>query len=437
MAVASIASYVRSHPAYADDAAEPEWLSARRRAALARFEKLGFPSIRMENWKYTSTKKMSRVAFAHAKAGGEPLASGFGDVAVAARLVFVDGHFRAQASSVGALPDGVTVEPISMALQRDPEGLRAALSTWDAANDSAFSSMNSAFMQDGVVVRVGRGVQLEHPIAVEFFSGGDGDPVVSHPRNLVMMDRLSRAHLIETYSGHGTTRQLTNTLTEVTLAEGARLDHVLKVESGKAGWLVGRTRVHQSRDSHYQTHGLWNGGAWSRHDIEVVLAGFGAACDLSGLYAPVSGEHVDVHTMVDHAVAHCISRELYKGVLSGRSKAVFNGRILMRHGAVGSDSEQANRNLLLSPQADVNTKPELEIYNDDVKAAHGTTVGQMDMQQVFYLRSRGLSDFDARRLLTSAFAAQVMRSLSHEGLRNILLELVADRLACLHRLEMS
>jgi Fe-S cluster assembly protein SufD len=404
--------------------------------ALARFQELGFPSIRDENWKYSSTKKLSRVDFMHRAEGAVAQPARFGEQASTARLVFVDGHFRPSASSLGSLPDGVTVEPLSEALRRYPEAVRPLIERGEGSEEP-FSALSTAFMQDGVVFRVGRGVQLQEPVFVQFVIQGDGDPVVCHPRNFVVLERLARACLVETYDGRGEARQLTNTLTEISLAEGARLDHVFCASAAEAGWMVGRTRIRQERDSHYVTHGLWARGAWSRHDVEVELAGSGSTCELHGLYAPTGSEHVDVHTTVDHAVPHCTSRELYKGVLGGRSRGVFNGRVLMRHGAVGSDSDQANRNLLLSPRADVNTKPELEIYNDDVKAAHGTTVGQSDPQQLFYLRSRGLSEFDARRLLTSAFAADVVRSVAHEGLREEMVGMVSERLGLLHRLEMS
>ena len=287
--------------------------------------------------------------------------------------------------------------------------------------------MNTAFFSDGALLVVPRNTDggVLHVLHIQDPSGG---LTSSHPRSLIVLEPNSAATVIQTFATVGDDAAFTNAVTEVVVGDGARLAHVVWAHEGPSAYHVGRTEIDVGRDASYVGTSVWTGGLWSRLDTDVRFTATGGECELNGLYIGGGKQHIDHHTCVDHAVPNCRSDQLYKGVLGGSSKAVFNGRIHIHADAQRSDSAMSNRNLLLTDLASINTKPELEIYADDVKASHGTTVGQVDDNAIYYLRTRGIPARVAERMLTSAFAADVLRSLRLEGLQALLRDGIESQL---------
>ena len=397
--------YRETHPAWTG-AGEPEWLHQARAEALARFQAAGLPTTRLEAWKYSNPIKLGRIAFRHDVA--ESQASGAPGIAGAIVLHFVNGRLDTARLDLSDLPDGVQISSLSEALTTRPAFVRSHLGHYapDAEADRAFTSFNLAFMQDGAVVELAGNVALQRPLHLVFESRAD-HPVAAHPRNLVVLGENSRAEIIEEYVGGDGEPTLTNRVTEAVLASGSHLEHILLQREGVNAHHIGTTFAEVGRDATFLSRTYCLGGAFLRNDLQVHLGAPGGSCELNGLYLGGGKSHLDNHTCIDHHAPNCTSRELYKGVLGGESRAVFNGRVLIRRGAQRSDSAQANHNLLLTDKVEIDTKPELEIYADDVKAAHGTTVGQLDPDQIFYLRARGIGEPEARQMLTEAFAAEL------------------------------
>ncbi|MDP6935351.1 MAG: Fe-S cluster assembly protein SufD, partial [Myxococcota bacterium] len=398
-----IDSYRDTHSAFGDEGSqEVSWLRTLRQDALGRFEALGFPGPRVEAWKYTSTRKLAAVPFEHGPVAmdSQVLAQLLEKVPGAKdtpRVVLVNGRVSPEASRLDELPAGVRISSLAEALSDRPEQLQKFLEASLDTDVQPFSALNTAFVQDGALVEISAGTELDVPIHVIHVAASRGRPVVSHPRNLVVLESCARASVVETYLGDGDVACFTNAVTEMVLSEGSRLTHHLCHLDGSANFHVGRVHARVARDASFEQHGFWLGGGWTRNDLEVRFEGPGAYGSLSGLYLLGEEQHLDNHTVLDHAVPHCTSRELFKGVLGGQARGVFNGRVVVARDAQRTDAEQANHNFLLSADADMNTKPELEIYADDVKCAHGTTVGQLDRQQVYYLRSRGIPFLEAQR----------------------------------------
>ena len=408
--------------------ADLDWLKRLRRDAIDRFATTGFPTTRNEDWKYTRVAAIEKRAF-------RPLYKpcvGLDEDDLAPllpadldchRLVFVNGRYTRQLSRPGSLPEGASVTSMATALADNPAALEACLGRHADTGAHAFTALNTAFLFDGAVLQLGRGCRLDKPLHLLFVSTPQDD-MVSHPRVLIVADEGAEATVIESYASLGDAAYFNNALTEVTLAAGARLHHYrLQQESTKA-FHVATIQVSQQRDSLYDSLAVSTGAALSRTDINVDLAAEGAECVLEGLYVGGARQHVDFHTRVDHRVPHGTSRERYKGVLGGRSRGVFNGRVYVHPGAQKTDATQSNANLLLSRDAEIDTKPQLEIYADDVKCAHGATVGQLDEGMVFYLRSRGLDESLARSLLTWGFAREMLDNLPQAEVREWLSSVV-------------
>jgi len=293
----------------------------------------------------------------------------------------------------------------------------------------AFVALNTAFFEDGTFIEIPKGAVLQKPLHILQVSYGAGQPSVSHPRNLILVGDTGQASIIETYFSLEEDVTFTNAVTEIVAGEGALVDYCKLQQESDAAFHYARVQVQQERSSSVTTHSIQLGGALTREEVQTVLGGEGAESLLHGLYIITGRQHVDNHTLIDHAKAHCSSREVYKGVLEGKSQGVFNGKILVRPDAQKTDSKQSNKNLLLSEDAIINTKPQLEIYADDVKCTHGATVGQIDPEAVFYLRSRGIGVHEAKKLLTYAFANDVMERIKFEPLREKLAERLYARLA--------
>lgn len=396
------------------------WLKLLRRNALAEFARLGVPTPRDEAWKYTDVRRFAdqlshsvSLKAEHRVATDELATFALSDVTTH-RMVFVDGHYAQPLSTIANLPAGVVAQSMNSVLKESPEKVEVYLN--DLHISSRFAILNTAMMVDGAYIEIDAGVQLDAPIELLFVSTDHAEQT-HQVRNIVVAGERSKAIVIEHYVALGKSEDFTNAVTDLEIMAGANIEHV-KLQLADAGQLhIDAIYANQHRDSRFVSHSIALGARLSRTDIHAELNGQGAECVLGGLYLVNGIQHVDHHTRIDHAKPHCRSQEYYKGVLDGRAHGVFNGKVVVHEDAVKTDASQSNGNLLLSKKAEVDTKPELEIYNDDVKCSHGATVGQLDENQLFYLRSRGFSEADARNALTFAFADEVLARLPFEGLR--------------------
>jgi Fe-S cluster assembly protein SufD len=421
---------VGSYNAWAGNGASeaPAWLKDIRSSAIARFESLGFPNMKQEAWRFTSVAPIAEGSFEPATPASRiphlDEIRPFLLFEAGYRLVFLDGFFQPSLST----PFFDDVQSLAHVLAHQPELVRRHLGKYAPTQDRPFSALNTAFVQEGAFVRVPAKMAMVEPIQFLFLTTGQKQ-IVTHPRNLVVVEREARVSIVETYASLNPTPYWTNTVTEVVVEDGARVDyHRIQRESGSA-YHVGATHTHQGRDSTVNLHAVAFGAALARHDIGAVMAGPGGTLILNGLYLLAGKQHADHHTTIDHAADHCESHEYFNGVLDGKSRGVFTGRIIVRPGAQKTDSKQTNNNLLLSTDAHADSQPQLEIYADDVKCTHGSTVGPLDPRALFYLRSRGVSEREARRLLTYGFGAEILGRMEIAPLRAQLDRIVRDRLA--------
>lgn len=400
----------------------PDWLAPLRQAAIARFAELGFPSTREEEWRLTNVEPIARTRFRPAPAPRpeEALLARAGELAgdgAGCRLVFVNGRYAAALSSAGSLPAGVVAGSLAEALTAQRplvEPYLARLADW---RQHPFRALNTAFLADGAFVYLPPGRAIEAPIWLVFVSTAPGEPVVAHPRTLVVAGRASQATIVECYLGAGGEVYFTNAVSEVALGDGAVLDYYTVQQESEAAFHIATLEVHQGRSSRFDSHAVALGSALGRQELTVVLGAEGAECSLEGLYAPAGTQHLETRTTIDHAKPHGTSRELYKGILAGRSRGVFAGRIVVRPDAQKTNASQTNKNLILSDEAVADSKPELQIFANDVRCSHGSALGQLDRDALFYLRTRGLPEAAARDLLVRAFAADVLDGLRVAPLR--------------------
>jgi Fe-S cluster assembly protein SufD len=413
---------------------QPSWLQPLRRAGIARFAELGFPTLQDEDWRFTNLAPLARLPLQPAVAPA--------DKAVAraalekysfarlpgARLVFVNGEYAAALSSVLGLPAGVRVSNLMTALVADSELLKKHLSLYASTDDNTFAALNQAFFTDGGFVHVPAGVTVAEPIQFVFIStaGHGGD--TSLPRNLILAGADSRATIIESYIATDNAAYLTNTVTEILAGDHAVLEHVKFQDEAAAAFHLATLAGHLGRASQVNVHSFALGAKLSRTNIRARLAGEGLECVLNGLYLTRGEQLADHHMIVEHAQPHCASHEYFNGILDDKSKGVFHGRILVREIAQKTDAKQTNKNLLLSDDATADTKPQLEIYADDVKCTHGATIGQLNAESIFYLRARGIGVDNARRMLIHAFAGEIIERVKHAAVREELDKLVWDRL---------
>lgn len=424
-------------------AVEPASARELRRQGIERFAALGFPTLRQEAWRLFNVAPIARRTFELSV--GDPDATNPIEASqiapfvfdAAARLVFVDGRFSARLSQIGSLPPGVVVGSLAEALLGAPERIEPWLGRFARFTDHPFVALNTAFLRDGAFVWVPRGTVVDGPIHLLFLSSGPlaGDraetgesarATVSFPRNLFVAGENSQVKLVETYAGTGT--YLNCPVTELVAGPGSVVDHYKVQRESRDAFHVATFQVQAERGSAPSSHSISIGGGMVRNDVNAVLDGEGIDCILNGLYLADGRQLVDNHMRVEHAKPHCASHELYKGVLDGRGRAVFDGLIHVHPGAQKTDAKQSNRNLLLSPDAMANSNPRLEIFADDVKCTHGSTVGQLDDDAVFYLRSRGIGEEAARSLLTYAFASDIVERIKVEPVRRDLEEFLFARL---------
>ena len=386
------------------------WLDERRGAALERANALSVPTTRDEEWRFTDLTPLTRLKLRPSR----PESGGVGADALAAfevpeagaRLVFVDGVFAPQLSATAAAPGGLYVQPLAEALTRDGKRLEPYLAQLALYERNVFVALNTAHLRDGSVVVVPKSVACEKPVHILHFALAA--ETASYPRCLVVAEPGAECTLVEEYASAADGSYFTNAVTEIAVASGAKLRHVRLQRENERAFHIGACAVAVAKDASYATQTISLGARLSRYDLRVALNGEGAAAQIDGL-ALISGRQLaDTHTLIDHAEPNGRSTQLHKTIVGGAGHAVFNGKIFVRPGAQLTDSAQQSRNLLLSDKATVDTKPQLEIFADDVKCAHGATVGQLDPEQLFYLRSRGLPDAVARNLLTYAFGAAVI-----------------------------
>jgi Fe-S cluster assembly protein SufD len=421
--------------------ASSPWLERLRENAFDSFEKLGFPTTDHEEWKYTNVAALAKAKFDPAFLGQEServfdarqLKDFVYPEARGSRLVFVNGIYRAELSSLDALPAGVVAMDLMSALENSAhaEMLRARLGRIADYQLDAFTALNTAFLSSGAFLFIPKGVQAAAPVHLLFLSEAqetDGARGVSFPRVLVVAEENSEATLIESYGSARDDVYWTNAVIEIALGDGARLEHYKVQRESLKGFHIATTKTELGRSSSYNSTAITLGAQLSRHTIGLTFAQEGAECRVDGLYIVTTGQHADTHSLIDHTQPHCTSRQLYKGILDGKSRAVFNGKVFVREGAQGTDAQQTNRNLLLSKDARVDTKPQLEIFADDVKCAHGATVGQLEEEELFYLISRGLHPSLAQNLLTYGFAEEVIEKIKIESIKAQLDEIVLNRL---------
>src|SRR5436190_3792914 len=428
--MAHVDQLVGSYRAWASNGASkaPDWLKEVRNGAIARFHDLGFPNTKQEAWRFTSVAPIAEGSFELAKAPARIptldeirpfllLEAGY-------RLVFVDGFFQRSLST----PFFDDVQSLAHVVSHRQDLVRQHLGKYVATQDRPFSALNTAFVSDGAFVHVPAKTNIPEPIQLLFLASGT-KPVVAHPRNLVVIEREARASIVETYAALGDHSYWTNAVTEIVVGDGARADHYRVQRESDRAYHVATSQSHQGRDSTLNLHFVAFGGALARHDIGAVMAGPGGTLILNGLYLLAGAQHADHHTTIDHAADHCASHEYFNGVLDDKARGVFTGRIIVRPGAQKTDSKQTNNNLLLSGHAHADSQPQLEIYADDVRCTHGSTVGPLDPRALFYLRSRGVGEDDARRLLTYGFAAEILGRMEIAPLRAQLDAIVRGRLA--------
>ena len=398
------------------------WLDQVRRENLAAFAATGLPSSRVEAWKYTALRAFAQKRFglvdpaAPAPTVDSALASLPG--IDGPRLVFVNGVFRAELSMLDALPAGLSLQPLAQALATQPDPLRFALSRHYQAAGDAFAQLNAALAGDGVVLRVAAGAKIAAPVQLVFIGAPAEMALAWHARNLIEVGQGAELLLVERHLGSAENAHLGNLVSDVTLQENARLTHVVLQSAASGSSLIRRSQLSLQRQAEAALYVLELGGALVRHDLTADLLGDGARLDTRGVFALRGRQHVDTQLVVHHRAKHTASDALWRGVADERSRGVFRGAIVVAEGADGTDAALSNKNLLLSAGAEIDSKPELEIYADEVKAAHGATVGQLDERALFYLRSRGIAQAEARSLLTAAFCRAVIDTLPHEGLRD-------------------
>jgi len=412
----------------------PSWLSPLRQAGIKRFAELGFPTLHDEDWRFTNvaplvrlplkpmsettddaTTKTALEKYIFAKLGGP-------------RLVFVNGLFNSRLSSIGNLPAGVSVSSLAAMLASDAATVEKRINHYARTDDSAFAALNQAFFRDGGFVRIEAGRNIDEPIQLVFVSTANHDGETIQPRNLIIAEANSRATVIESYLAASEAAYFTNAVTEIVAGDNAVLEHVKFQDEAADAFHLATIAGEFGRASNVRLHSFALGAKLSRNNIRSKLAGEGLECVLNGLYLTRGEQLADHHMIVEHAQPHCASHEYFNGILDDRSRGVFHGRIYVHPAAQKTDAKQTNKNLLLSDDATADTKPQLEIYADDVKCTHGATVGQLNEESIFYLRSRGIPENTARRMLIHAFAGEIIERVNCGPVREQLDKIVWDRL---------
>lgn len=413
----------------------PAWVEELRQTALKRFEAMGYPNSKQESWKYTSLKPLTGISF-HLGEEYQPTHLNYDQLECVrfgklqgVRLTFVNGHFAPKFSTLPALPAGVRVSSLKEALQKEPELLKKYLGKQLSDEGEPFIALNTAFLDDGALIHLAPGTVLDHPIELFYFSLAHEKASISHPRNLILAESGAQATIIENYAGRKTENPyFSNAITEIVAGEGSVIRHYKVQDEFLGAFHLSALGIRQERESSVSSFNISLGANLARLWTRSLMDAEGADCTLNGLYLVHGHQHVDNQTYIDHAKPHCTSNELYKGILGDQAEGVFNGHILVRPDAQQTNSNLTNKNLLLSRDALINTKPLLEIFANDVKCSHGATIGRLDKSQVYYLRSRGIAEPLARNLLTYAFASEVLHEMKVKALKTHLEEILLNRL---------
>ena len=401
----------------------PRWLQDLRDRAASRFAALGFPTVRDEEWRFTNIAPIAAAEFrptgADAVDATDEDLAGYLYSDAAHRLVVVNGRYVPGLSRVHGLPPGVRVGSLAAAVTAQADVVQRYLGQLADFATKAFTALNTALAADGAYVYIPDGVVLDQPLHLLFVTtaSASSGPIMTSARTLVVAGDRSQSRIVETYVGSRGSAYFTNAVTEMFVGESAVVDHYKVQQESVDAFHVASMHVHAARSANVSSHSFSLGGRLVRNDASALLDGEGAECTLNGLYLADGERLVDNPTTIDHAKAHCPSHEIYKGIIGGKARAVFNGKIIVRPDAQKTDAKQTNRALLLSDNASINTKPQLEIFADDVKCTHGAAIGQLDEDAIFYLRARGLTYFEARDMLIHAFAGDILDRVKVEPLR--------------------
>ena len=411
----------------------PEWVQQIREASIDAFERVGFPTLKHEEWRFTDLSRLTETSFALGSGDASKLRSVLSYEALrdlpGPRLVFVDGHFVPEHSRVGDLPPGVTVDNLAHAMTKHRELVEPHLDRLTAAEDDGPTALNSAFLRDGAFVHVASGAQATEPIHAIFVSTAPAEPSMTHPRALFVVGDGGHATLVEDFVSAGSGFAFTNPLTEIVVGAKANVRHYRVQRENDASYWIATTFIDQGEGSDFASHSALLGGAVVRNNVYPVLSGSHCLSVLNGMYVPRGEQLHDSRMRVRHSYPHGESRQYYRGILDDRAKAMFSGRIIVDQDAQKTDAVQSNKNLLLSEHALVETKPQLEIYADDVKCTHGATIGQLDEEAIFYFLARGIDRPTARRLLVFAFVNEIFERMELAPVREQLQALVSRRLS--------
>ena len=426
--------YLETFERFEAQAKQPAWVMPLRKAGIARFAELGFPTLKQEDWRFTNVAPIAKLPFrpVFRLAGGGPTRATiaeltFGRLATS-RLVFVNGHYAPELSAPGPQPQGVVVSSLAAALADNPELVKRHWGQCAQGEENAFAALNAAFFQDGGFIYLPAGRRAEAPIHLLFISTARESGTTSHPRNLIVAENGSQATVLESYVSTQDASYFTNAVTELVLGEETTIEHCKFQDESRIAYHIAAMHARLGWGCNLISHSIATGARLSRNTIRTALAGERIECILNGLYLTHGDQLADHHMVVEHAQPHCNSHEYYNGILDGKSKGVFHGRILVRPAAQKTDAKQTNKNLLLSDDATADTKPQLEIYADDVKCTHGATIGQLNEESIFYLRARGIGAETARRMLIHAFAGEIIERIRYAPAREELDKLVWARL---------
>lgn len=406
------------------------WLQNLRESAFARFCEVGFPTTHDEDWRFTNVSPIAKTSFElsrDVRLGHRDLEQ-FGIAGFGCRLVFLNGKFSRELSAIGQLPVGVSVNSLAEEISANSSSVESHLGRYLDIQRDAFSALNTAFAEDGGYVHVRRGVVLNDPIYLLFISTGTDKPLMSHPRNLIVIENEAQATIVEDYVSIGEGTAFSNTATELIAGENAAVSHYMIEREHRQAFNISTLRIQQGRSANVSSHSVLLGGGLVRNNVHPVLAGEGGECLINGLFIGNGRQHLDNYMQVEHASPHCASRQFYNGILDDHAHGVFHGRIIVHKDAQKTDAKQTNRNLLLSDDSRIDTKPQLEIYADDVKCTHGATIGQIEENALFYLRSRGIDEISARKLLLLAFANECLDRMGPDVPRNHVEKLIHTHL---------
>ena len=410
---------------------EPVWLGHLRREAWEQFSAAGFPTTRNEDWRFTSLNNLVRTPFRRSTKGAEGLTEQaikeYRLPAAACELVFVNGCFAPQFSNLESLPPGLEVESLAQTLADDPAKIEQHMGRYVNLRRDAFAALNTALWEDGAYIRIGRSAMIDLPIHLLYVSVGGVGPVMTHPRALIIAEEASQAAVVEEYVSVGDDPAFCNAVTEVAAGDGSVVSHCLIERENLQSFNISTLRIEQGRGANLASHSVLLGGGLVRNNVHPVLAGEGSECLINGLFIGAGRQHLDNYMLVEHASPNCSSRQFYNGILDGEAHGVFHGRIIVHKDAQKTDAKQTNRNLLLSDDARIDTKPQLEIHADDVKCTHGATIGRIEDELLFYLRSRGLAEAEARSLLLYAFAGECLERMHEMPVRSFVEKLIRKR----------